>query len=95
MRIEAGIQQEILKLDRLSQLGNGMDAVRGAETIFAGNNNKPFHVGVFDPYEGHTVFRAVDHDVVQMMKGTLSGIYRELVSEGNKGAADLIVKKHI
>ena len=94
MRIEAGVQQEILKMDRLQQLANGMDAVKGVETIFALHENKPFHTGMYDPDLGYTIFRVVDKTVVTAMKGALLGVYREAVAEDNKGAADRIVEKH-
>ena len=93
--IEQDLQREIMKIDRLQQLGSGMDAVKGAETIFTNNEGKPFHASVFDPDKGVVVFRKVDRTVVTAMKGGLLGAYREAVAEGNKGAADIIVKKHL
>lgn len=94
MKIEAGIQQEIMKLDRFQQLGSGIDTVRGAETILANNEGKPFHTSVFDHEKGVIVFKAVDHTVITAMKGALLGIYRELRDEGSKGIADIIISKH-
>lgn len=92
--IEAELQREVMKLDRLQQLANGIDAINGAEHIMEVNNGRPFHAAAFDPNVGYVVFRLIDHQVVQMMKGGILGAYRELKDEGSKATADRIVFKH-
>ena len=92
--IEQQLQSEIMKLDRLQQLGHGMDIVRGIDVVLDSNNGLPFHATVFERETGVIVYKTIDQQLSNAIKGGLGGVYRELVAENSKGAADRIVEKH-